>query len=128
MAAGRAASPRTRAPPWYGALLDEDSEDARAGGTRVHRRQGCPGAQPGDRVPRDPEARAGRLHWRLRLGQIVPGLRHHLRRGAAAVRRVALLLRPAVPGPDGEAQVRPHPRPLADDRDRAEDGLVEPAL
>ena len=43
------------------------------------------------------------LHGRQRVGQVVAGLRHHLRRGPAALRRVAVGLRPPVPRADGEA-------------------------
>ena len=52
----------------------------------------------------------------------------HLRRGPAPLRRVALELRAPVPRADGEAEVRPHPRPLADHLDRAEGGQQQPAL
>ena len=38
-------------------------------------------------------------------GEVEPGLRHDLRRGAAALRRVALRLRAPVPRPDGEPDV-----------------------
>ena len=55
------------------------------------------------------------------IGQVEPRLRHALRRGPAPLRRVAVRLRAAVPRPDGEAEVRAHPRPVADDRDRAEE-------
>ena len=64
-------------------------------------------------LPRDPQAPAGRGHRRVGLGQVVPGLRHPLRRGPAPLRRVAVGLRPPVPRPDGQAQVRAHPRPVA---------------
>ncbi len=73
---------------------------------------------------RDPQAPARRLHRRLGLGQVVAGVRHALRRGAAPLRRVAVVVRAAVPRPDGEAEVRAHPRAVADDRHRAEDGVV----
>ena len=46
-------------------------------------------------------------------GKSLPGLRHDLRRGAAPLRRVALGLRPPVPGPDGEAGRRLHRGPVA---------------
>ena len=74
------------------------------------------------------EARADRLHRAVGLGQVVARLRHDLRRGPAPLRRVALELRAPVPRPDGEAEVRPHPRPLAHDLDRAEGGEQQPAL
>ena len=44
-----------------------------------------------------PRERADRHHRALGLGQVVARLRHDLRRGPAALRRVALGLRPAVP-------------------------------
>ena len=77
---------------------------------------------------RDSEEEAGRLHRRLRLGEELARLRHPLRRRTAPLRRVALVVRPAVPRADGEAQVRHHPRPLADHLHRAEGGLQQPAL
>ena len=48
-----------------------------------------------------------------RLGQELAGLRHALCRGAAAVRREPLELRPPVPGPDAQARGRPDRRALA---------------
>ena len=63
-----------------------------------------------------------------RLGQVVARLRHDLRRRAAALRRVAVGLRPAVPRADGEAGRRSDRRPVAGDLDRAEDDRLEPAL
>ena len=81
----------------------------------------------GDR-PRDPARQAGGVHRPVRLRQVVARLRHHLRRGPAPLRRVALGLRPAVPGDDAEAGRRPDRRPVAGDLDRAEDHLEEPAL
>ena len=68
----------------------------------------------------DPARPARRHHRPLRLRQVVAGLRHHLRRGPASLRRVALRLRPPVPRPDGEAGRRPHRGPLASHLDRPE--------
>ena len=51
-----------------------------------------------------------------------------LRRGAAALRRVAVRLRAAVPRHDGEAGRRSHLGALPRDLDRAEDDQQEPAL
>ena len=68
----------------------------------------------------DPARQARRDHRPLRLRQVVAGLRHDLRRGPAAVCRVAVGLRAAVPGPDGEARRRLHRGPLAGDLDRPE--------
>ena len=95
---------------------------------RVHHRQGRARAQPQVGPARDPEEEARRLHRRLRIGQVLARVRHPLRGGAAALRRVALVLRPAVPRADGEAQVRHHPRALAHDLHRAEGRLEQPAL
>ena len=62
------------------------------------------------------------------LGQVVAGLRHDLRRGPAALRRVPLVVRPPVPGPDGQARRRLHRGPVAGHLDRPEVGLAQPAL
>ena len=48
-----------------------------------------------------------------RFGQVQPGLRYYFRRRPAAVRRIAVRLRPAVPGPDGQARRRLHRRAVA---------------
>ena len=52
-----------------------------------------------------PARRAGRLHRRLRLGQVVARVRHALRRGAAALPRIGLALRAAAVPPDGVPEV-----------------------
>ncbi len=65
-------------------------------------------AQPEERLARPASGLAHRLHGSVRVGQVVPGLRHHLRGGPAALRGVALLVRPAVPRPDGQAGRRLH--------------------
>ena len=67
-----------------------------------------PRAQPPQRRPRPAPRQAHRLHRPVRLGQVVAGVRHDLRRGPAPVRRVAVGLRPAVPRPDGQARRRLH--------------------
>ena len=97
-------------------------------GQRPHHRPRRPRAQSQEHRRRDPPGSARRHHRSVRLGQVLAGLRHHLRRGAAALRRVAVGLRPAVPGADGEARGRLHRGPLAGHLDRAEDDLQEPAL
>ena len=57
-------------------------------------------------------------------GKSQPGLRHDLRRGPAPLRRVAVGLRPAVPGPDGQARRRLHRGPVAGGLDRPEVDLA----
>ena len=61
-------------------------------------------------------------------GKIEPRVRHALRRRAAPLRGVALDLRAAVPRAPRPARRGAAPRALADDRDRAEERLDEPAL
>ena len=103
----------------YNGLLD--------GGRRA-RRPRRPGAQPQGHHRPAPAERADLHHRALRLRQVEPCLRHDLRRGAAALRRVALGLRAAVPADDGEARRRLDRRALAGDLDRPEDDLAQPAL
>ena len=62
------------------------------------------------------------------LGQVQPGLRHDLRRGAAPLRRVAVGLRPPVPRPDGQAGRRLHRGPVAGRLDRPEVDQPQPAV
>ncbi len=64
----------------------------------------------------------------VRLGKVVARLRHHLCGGPAAVRRVAVRVRQAVPGADGEAGCRSDRRVVAGHLDRAEDDRLESAL
>ena len=75
-----------------------------------------------------PRAQARRHHRPVGLGQVVARLRHDLRRRAAALRRVAVGVRPAVPRADGEAGRRSDRRAVAGDLDRAEDHRLESAL
>ena len=64
-----------------------------------------------------------------RLGQVEPRVRHALRRGAAPLRRdaVSAYARQFLGQLERPAR-RAHPRALADDRHRAEERRVEPAL
>ena len=84
--------------PPYG---DEGRAAHRAVPDRTHRtrpRPRRPRAQPQERRRRHPARRAGRLHRRLGIGQVVAGVRHALRRSAAPLPRVGVALRaPAVP-------------------------------
>ena len=68
------------------------------------------------------------VHRSVGLRQIIAGVRHHLCRGPAPLRRVALGLCAPVPGDDAEAGCRPDRWPVACDLDRAEDHLEEPPL
>ncbi|CAA9295630.1 MAG: Excinuclease ABC subunit A, partial [uncultured Gemmatimonadaceae bacterium] len=85
-------------------------------------------AQSQERRRHDPARPPHGDHRALGVGEVVAGVRHHLRRGAAAVRGVALGLRAAVPRADGEARRRRDRGALAGDLDRAEDGGAQPAL
>ena len=75
-----------------------------------------------------PVGPARHCHGRQRIGQVVPRLRHHLCRGAAPLRRVAVRLRPPVPGADGEARRRPDRRHLPGHRHPPEEQRPQPAL
>ena len=62
------------------------------------------------------------------VGQVVAGVGYHLRRGPAPLHRIAVGLRPAVPGADAEAEGGPRQRPESRHRHRAEVGDAQPAL
>ena len=85
-------------------------------------------AQSQGRLARPPARLADRVHGALRVGQVVPGVRHDLRRGPAPLRRVAVGVRPAVPRPDGQARRRLHRGPVACGLDRPEVHESQPAL
>ena len=72
--------------------------------------------------------RADHRHRRQRLGQVVARLRHDLRRRPAALRRVAVGLRPPVPGADGEARRRPDRGHLPGHRDSTEEQHPQSAV
>ena len=93
-----------------------------------HPRPGRAGAQPQECRPGDPARRAGGVHGAVRLGQVVAGVRHHLRRRPAALCGEPVGLCAPVPGDDAEARCGPHRRALAGHLHRAEDHLQEPAL
>ena len=99
------------------------------GGDRArHHGPGRPRAQPQERQRRAAPRQARRVHRPVRVGQVEPRVRHDLRRGAAALRRVAQLVRPPVPRPDGQARRRRHRGAVAGDLDRPEVGEPQPAL
>ena len=85
-------------------------------------------AQPARRQPRSAPRRNDRVHRAVRLRQVQPRLRHDLRRGPAPVRGVAVVVRAAVPRPDGQARRRLHRGPVAGGLDRPEVDLAQPAL
>ena len=91
-------------------------------------RQGRPRTQPAQRGPGPATRRHDRLHRPLRFRQVLPRLRHHLRRRPAPLRRIPLRLRPPVPRPDGEARRRLHRRPLPGRLHRAEVHQPQPPL
>ena len=91
-------------------------------------RSRCPRAQPAQHLARASPRQADRLHRPVRLGQVLARLRHDLRRGPAPLRRVAVGLRPPVPGPDGQARRRLHRGPVAGHLDRPEVGVAQPPL
>jgi excinuclease ABC subunit A len=62
------------------------------------------------------------------FGQILAGLRHHLRRGPAPLRRIAVGLRAPVSRTAGQARRRLHRGPVAGHRHRAEIGQPQSAL
>ena len=95
---------------------------------RLDRGARRPRSQPQEYRRRSSARPAGGDHRPVRLGQVVARLRHDLRRRAAALRRVALGLRPAVPRADGEAGRRPDRGAVAGDLDRAEDDRLESAV
>ena len=78
-----------------------------AGAGEAHH-PGRPGAQPQGHLARPAARLPDRLHRAVRLRQVQPGVRHDLRRGPAALRRVAVGVRPPVPRPDGQARRRLH--------------------
>ena len=96
--------------------------------SRLHRHQGRARAQSQERRPRAAAQPADRRHRAFGLRQIVARVRHDLRRRAAPLRRVALVVRAAVPGADGEARRRLHRGALAGDLDRPEVDLAQSAL
>ena len=87
-----------------------------------------PRAQPQEHRRRGSARPAGGVHRAVGLGQVLARLRHHLCRGPAPLRRVAVRLCAAVFGDDAEARSRPDRRPLARHLDRAEDHLAQSAL
>ena len=78
--------------------------------------------------PRPPAARARGGDRRVRLRQVLAGVRYGVRRGSAPLRRDLLAVCAAVPRPDGQAAGRPHRRNPARDRDRPDEPRADLAL
>ena len=85
-------------------------------------------AQPAQPLGLHPAQYADGGHGALGIRQVLARVRHHLRRGPAALCGDALGLRTAVFRPDGTAGCGRHRRPLTGHLHRAEDDLAQPAL
>ena len=95
-------------------------------GIHPHPRRAHP--QPEEHQPRSAAQPVDRDHRAVRLGQVLTRLRHLVCRGSAALRRIAVGLRPAVSAVDGEAGCRPDRRAVAGDFHRAEGDFAQPAV
>ena len=84
--------------------------------------------QPEEHRRRNTAGPAGSHHRPVRLGQVVAGLRHPLRRGAAPLRGKPQQLRAPVPGTHEQARVRLHQGHPARHRHRTESEQPQPAL
>ena len=94
----------------------------------LSRRLRRPRAQPEGHLGLAPAGLAGRHHGPVGLGQVLAGVRHDLRRGAAPLRRVAVGLRAPVPRADGQAGRGLDRGPVAGHLDRPEDDVAQPAV
>ena len=110
------------------ARCEESFERSADGGTRPPRRPRSPRAQPEEHLARAAARQLIVFTGLSGLGEVLARLRHDLRRGPATLRRVALLLCPAVPRADGQAGRRLHRGSLAGHLDRPEVGLPQPPL
>ena len=81
-----------------------------AGATRRTRHSRRAHAQPQEHRPHPAAERPDHRHGRQRVGEVLARLRHHLRRRPAALRRVALGIRSAIPRADGETRRGLHRR------------------
>ena len=110
----------------HGALAGGDRAAAEAADHDRH--PGRPRSQPEEHLAGDPARRADRRHRPVRLGQVEPGVRHDLRRGAAPLHGIALDVRQAVRRAGRQARRRFRLRPLPGDLDRAEDDRQQSPL
>ena len=110
----------------HGALAGGDAAPSAAEDHDRH--PGRPRSQPEEHLAGDPARRAGRRHRPVRLGQVEPGVRHDLRRGAAPLHGIAVDVRQAVRRAGRQARRRFRLRPLPGDLDRAEDDRQQSPL
>ena len=108
-----------------GLLRVLDRHDRKA---QLHPRSRRPRAQPQRRGRRHSARAAGGDDGPVGVGQVIAGVRHHLRRRAAPLRREPVGLCAPVPGADGQAGRGLDRGPVAGHFHRAEDDLQEPAL
>ena len=85
----------------------------------MHLHSRRPHAQPAKRRPRPPPRPPRGDYRSQRVGQEFPGLRHALRRGAAAIHRKPVDLRPAIPPSTRTPRRRSHRGLAADDLRRS---------
>ena len=97
-------------------------------GDGLHPAPRCADPQPQEHRPGPAARQADRDHRPVRLGQVLAGLRHHLCRGPAPLRRIAVSLCTPVPQRDGKAGYRPYRGPEPGDLDRTEVHQPQPAL
>jgi hypothetical protein len=88
----------------------------------------CSRAQPPEHRRDHPTGQAHRGDRPVGFRQIVPGVRHHLRRRTTSLRRIAVGIRAPVSRVDGKARRRLHRGVVAGHFDRAEDRGTQPAF
>ncbi|CAN5752456.1 hypothetical protein BH23CHL8_BH23CHL8_13130 [soil metagenome] len=108
-------------------LAGQNRVDSRGAPGSPHRSR-CARTQPQGHHGRDAARPAGRDHRSLGQRQVEPRFRHHLRRRPAALRGIAVCLRPPVPRTDGEAGCRQHRRPLTGHLHRPEGRQSQPPV
>ena len=94
----------------------------------LHPHPGCAHPQSEEHQSRSAASSADRHHRPVGLGEKLARVRHALCRRAAALRRIAVGVRAAVPAADGKARRRSDRRPVAGDLDRAEGDVAQSAL
>src|SRR4030095_5307021 len=109
------------APPLPPRVNFPSQEDLSNASAPVAPDRGSPAEQSEERVARHPARPGHRGDGRLGIRQVFPCLRHHLRRGAVALYRIALRLRPHVPRAAGSPRRGPHRAHPARHRPRAEE-------